>query len=78
MPENISVTLGSHYENFVARQLAEGRFEATDEVIRAGLRLLEEKEMRLSALRHALIAGEQSGMATDFSFAKMCEELELE
>ncbi|MDD2465279.1 MAG: type II toxin-antitoxin system ParD family antitoxin [Desulfobulbus sp.] len=63
MQKNTSVTLGTHYEKFIAQQVAQGRFGTTSEAIRAGLRLLEEREMKLAALRRALVEGEESGTA---------------
>ncbi len=75
MQKNTSVTLGPYYENFIARQIAEGRFGTTSEAIRAGLRLLEEREMQIAGLRRALIEGEQSGTAEDFSFEKMTRDI---
>jgi antitoxin ParD1/3/4 len=64
MPKNTSVTLGNHFDNFIGAQLSEGRYGSASEVVRAGLRLLEESEMKLDALRAALDAGEASGIGT--------------
>ncbi|MCP1388354.1 type II toxin-antitoxin system ParD family antitoxin [Corynebacterium sp. TA-R-1] len=61
MARNTSVTLGDHYSNFVADQVASGKFETSSEVLRAGLRLLEERTEKIAALNSALEAGEQSG-----------------
>ena len=61
MPRNTSVTIGNHFEHFIAEQLHEGRYGSASEVVRAGLRLLEEQEARLKNLRAALIEGEESG-----------------
>jgi antitoxin ParD1/3/4 len=61
MPRNTSVTIGSHLETFIAEQLKEGRYGSASEVVRAGLRLLEEHESRVRQLRAALIEGEASG-----------------
>ena len=60
-----SVALGEYFENYVKRQLAGGRFNNASEVIRTGLRLLEDAEhenaARLKALRADIKAGVDSG-----------------
>jgi antitoxin ParD1/3/4 len=63
MAKNTSISLGDHLEGFISRQIESGRYGSTSEVIRASLRLLEEHEQRLGALRQALIDGENSGDA---------------
>lgn len=66
MARTTSVSLGDHFASFVERQVSEGRYGSATDVMRAGLRLLEEHEAKLAALRAALIEGEQSGQATPF------------
>ena len=66
MSKNTSISLGDHFTSFVERQLAQGRYGSASEVVRAGLRLLEEHETKLEALRAALIEGEESGPARPF------------
>ncbi len=61
MARNTSVTIGKHYESFISSQLEQGRYGSASEVVRAGLRMLEEHESRVSQLRAALIEGENSG-----------------
>ena len=75
--KNTSVTLGEHFEKFLAHQIESGRYGSASEAIRAGLRLLEERETKLEALRYALIEGEQSGPA-DYSLQNILDELESE
>lgn len=61
MAKNTSFVLGNHFDAFVAEQVEAGRYANATDVIRSGLRLLEEHETKLTALRDALIAGEDSG-----------------
>ena len=66
MPRNTSVTLGEHFDNFVVEKINEGRFQSVSEVVRAGLRKLEEDETKLHALRRKLQAGEDSPLVENF------------
>lgn len=66
MARNTSVSLGHHFASFVDEQVESGRYNTASDVLRAGLRLLEDRETRLDALRSALIDGEQSGRSTTF------------
>jgi antitoxin ParD1/3/4 len=68
MPKNTSVIIGDHFADFIERQVKQGRYSSASDVVRAGLRLLEEREMNVEALRAALIEGEQSGPSTPFDF----------
>ncbi|MBA3013679.1 MAG: type II toxin-antitoxin system ParD family antitoxin [Proteobacteria bacterium] len=77
MQKNTSVTLGVHYEKFISQQIGQGRYGSTSEAIRAGLRLLEERETKLSLLRRALLEGEESGTA-DYSLKGLINELDGE
>ncbi len=68
MGKNTSVILGDHFTSFIETQVDQGRYNSASDVVRAGLRLLEEQEAKLSALRAALVEGEQSGLSTPFDF----------
>lgn len=67
MSRNTSISLGDHFEDFISNNLSSGRYHSTSEIIRAGLRLLEQEEKKIEALRSALEVGEKSGIAHDFS-----------
>lgn len=75
MSHNTSVMLGEHFIRFVEGQVAEGRFSSTSEVVRAGLRLLEEHELKVQALREALVEGEESGPARPFDREAFLERM---
>jgi antitoxin ParD1/3/4 len=68
MGKNTSFSLGDHFSGFIEEQVTQGRFSNASDVVRAGLRLLEEQETKLAALRAALIDGEKSGPSTPFDF----------
>lgn len=57
----MNISLSPHFENFVAEILATGRFKSRSEIVREALRLLEERETRLMALRREIQAGRDSG-----------------
>ncbi len=63
-----SFSLGDHFNSFVEAQVKEGRYNNASDVMRAALRLLEEREARIGALRAALIEGEKSGPSKPFDF----------
>ena len=75
MAKNTSVTLGSHFDNFIIGCVKNGRYGSASEVVRAGLRLLETTETKLDTLRTMLSEGEKSGFA-DYSYDELIEELD--
>ena len=66
MSKNTSITLGTYFDRFIQSILKEGRYKNASEVVRAGLRLLEEEEQKMMALRHAINEGVNSGLADDY------------
>ncbi|MEO6609005.1 MAG: type II toxin-antitoxin system ParD family antitoxin [Aestuariivirga sp.] len=66
MSKNTSIVLGKDQNKFIEAQVKKGRFGSASEAMRAGLRLLEEQELKVEALRAAIIKGEESGPATAF------------
>lgn len=75
MGRNTSISLGNHFEDFVDDKVASGRFKNASEVIRAGLRLLEEEESKILALKNATKEGLDSGLAKNFDAKKHLEKL---
>ena len=70
-----TVALGSHFDAFIQASVHGGRYTNASEVIRAGLRRLEEDEQKIAALRAAIEEGEASGSVEDFDFESQLEEL---
>ena len=62
MARIVKVALGPHFDEFIQACIVSGRYNSVSEVVCAGLKLLEEDEVRLSAIRSALIEGEESGI----------------
>ena len=75
MGRNTSVSLGHYFEDFVEGRISEGRFKNASEVIRAGLRMLEEEENKITALKKALAEAIESGIAKDFNPKQHLESL---
>ena len=75
MNKNTSISLGEHFDQFVQSRIKEGRFKNVSEVIRAGLRLLEDEENKVTALRNSIQEGIDSGIAHDFDPVKHLESL---
>lgn len=75
MSRTVTASLGPHYEEFIQNCILQGRYNNASEVIRAGLRQLEEEESRLMALRAALEEGEASPDVTDFDPQAFLQEL---
>lgn len=79
----MNVSIGERWESFVERAVRTGRYGSASEVVREGLRLVEERETRLAALRSHLDAsiaagGEVSESDLDEALSRRAEELRRE
>ena len=75
MSKNTSISLGDYFDQFIHNRISEGRFKNVSEVVRAGLRLLEEEENKVKVLRSAVQEGIDSGIAHDFDPKKHLQSL---
>jgi len=75
MNKNTSISLGDYFDAFIRKSISKGRYKNVSEVIRAGLRLLEEEETKVTALKNAIHEGINSGIAHDFDSQKHLEYL---
>lgn len=73
--KNTSVSLGNYFDDFVSSQVSAGRYKNVSEVIRAGLRLLENEESKVLALKNAIQRGIDSGIAHEFDPDQHLQEL---
>lgn len=75
MSRTTTVSLGPHYEDFIRNIILQGRYNNVSEVIREGLRRLEEDEARLAALKVAIEEGEASPDVEDFNPETFLQEM---
>ena len=75
MAKNTSISLGRHFDTFIHRQVAKGRYGTASEVVRAGLRILEEEEAKMAALRSAIDQGDHSGFAEDYDLDRVIADV---
>lgn len=61
------MSIGDHFDSFIQSRISSGRYKNASEVVRAGLRLLEEEENRIAALKNAIEEGLESGLAVEFN-----------
>jgi len=75
MPKNTSITLGEHFEKIIEKSISSGRYASASEVIRAGLRKIDEEEQKIQILKDAIEAGEKSGYKKEFDPVKFLEDM---
>jgi len=76
--KNTSISLGDHFDQFVSIQVSAGRYKNVSEVIRAGLRLLENEENKVIALKNAIQQGLNSSRVENFDFDEHLAKLKSE
>ena len=67
MDRNTSISIGNYFDSFIRSRISTGRYKNASEVVRAGLRLLEEEENKIMALKDAIQEGIESGIVLDFN-----------
>jgi len=77
MSKNTSMTLGTHFDDFITTQLTIGRYSSASEIVRAGLRLLEDNVTKIETLRQLLTEGENSDFV-EYSYDELISELDDE
>ena len=78
MAKTTSISLGDHFSSFVEERVSKGRYGSVSEVVRAGLRILEEHETKHHALQIEITKGLESGFAEDFSMGALQREMDNE
>ena len=76
--KNTSISLGNYFDQFVSNQVSAGRYKNVSEVIRAGLRLLEDEENKAMALKAAIEKGLESPRVENFDFRENLKKLKAE
>jgi antitoxin ParD1/3/4 len=76
--KNTSISLGSHFDEFIKSQISDGRYKNVSEVIRAGLRILEDEESKTKALKAAIQKGLDSPSISDFDFKENLKKMKQE
>ncbi len=76
--KNTSISLGNYFDQFVSNQVSVGRYKNVSEVIRAGLRLLENEESKAIALKNAIQKGLESPIVENFNFDENLIQLKAE
>ncbi len=70
MSRNTSVILGNHFDEFIKSEIESGRYSSASELIRSGLRILEEERNKIEAINNALVVGDESGKPRKFDNEK--------
>lgn len=76
MAKNTSIALGDHFENFIDQGIASGRYGSASEMVRAGLRRLENEQKKIAALQAEIDKGLASGIVENFDFDEFQREMD--
>lgn len=77
--KNTTIILGDHFRAYVTKKVRSGRYSNTSEVIREGLRRMEEEDEKLEALKKRLKLGEREikeGKHSSYSLKSIMKEIE--
>lgn len=75
MSKNTSITLNDYFEEIIHTCIQSGRYSSVSEVIRAGLRMIDEEEKKIQTLKKAIEDGEKSGYVNNFDPQQHLTEL---
>lgn len=75
MGKNTSIILGEYYEEMIEKEMNNGKYSSASEMIREGLRLLDERIKKIDAINKALIVGEESGKAQDYNYSAFIKKM---
>ncbi len=75
MSKNTSIILGDHFDKFIQNEIKSGRYASASEIIRSGLRLLENEKTKIEAINKALVVGEESGKPQRFDNEKFKQKM---
>ena len=76
--KNTSISLGDYFDKFIISQVSTGRYKNVSEVVRAGLRLLDDEESKIKALKAAIQKGLDSPRVENFDFEANLKKLKTE
>jgi antitoxin ParD1/3/4 len=76
--KNTSISLGNYFDEFVNSQVSVGRYKNVSEVVRAGLRLLDDEEAKIISLKTEIQKGMDSPRVDDFNFEENLKNLKTQ
>jgi antitoxin ParD1/3/4 len=75
MGKNTSIILGEYYEDMIKKEMENGKYSSASEMIREGLRLLEERSRKIEAINKALVIGEKSGKPLEYNYSNFLKKM---